>query len=110
MSCWNAVGVAEGVADAAGEQRVAGEQVRVAVGVVVEQRDRAGGVAGERDRPRAMQSPTGTVSPSPTARSTATPVCSVIASASGAPATVVRAGARRRRRRAPGGGPSAGGW
>ena len=46
------VGVAEGVADPAGEQRVAGEEVRVAAlggRVVVEQRDRAGGVAGEGD-------------------------------------------------------------
>ena len=62
-------------------------------GVVVQQGDRAGRVAGERRSPRACRCRPATVSPSPhRAGSTATPVCSVIASASGAPATTVGAG------------------
>ena len=80
------VGVAEGVADATGEERVAGEQVRVAVGVVVEQGDRAGRVAGEGDDLE-RASPTSTRRRRSTGRVTGTPVCSVMASASGAPAT-----------------------
>ena len=54
-----------------------------AVGVVVQQRDRAGGVAGDRDHlERAVADGDGVALRRP-AGSTATPVCSVIASASG---------------------------
>ena len=92
MSWANAACVAEGVADAAGEERVAGEQVRVAGRVVVQQGDRAGRVAGERDHlERAVADGDGVAVAAPRG-STGTPVCSVIASASGAPATTVGAG------------------
>ena len=59
-------------ADAAGEQRVAGDQVRVAGRVVVQQRDRAGGVADQRRPPPARTWPTRTRSPSSSSTSAGT--------------------------------------
>src|ERR1700739_3442947 len=46
-----AVGVLLRVADSAGEEAVAGKEVGVALGVVVEEGDRAWGVAGQVDYP-----------------------------------------------------------
>ena len=81
------LGVAEGVAHTAGEERVTGEQVRVAGGVVVEEGDRAGRVSGQPDDLQGTGADRDLVAVLDGLGVTRTPVWAVISSASGAPAT-----------------------